>query len=46
MRRTDIKDWVRYRPNNVKGRDALVDILKYRGLLTDSDPVKQRISMK
>src|SRR5262247_3917001 len=34
---TFVKDWFRYESHFVHGRDSLVDILKERGLLSDSD---------
>src|SRR5262249_45125074 len=33
---TFVKDWFRYESHFVHGRDSLVDILKERGLLTES----------
>src|SRR5438876_5744351 len=32
-----VKDWFRYESHFVHGRDSLVDILKERGLLSESD---------
>src|SRR5258707_887944 len=37
---TFVKDWFRYESHFVHGRDSLVDILKERGLLSESDAVK------
>src|SRR5207248_4138752 len=34
---TFVKDWFRYESHFVHGRDSLVDILKERGLLSESD---------
>src|SRR5437870_3783131 len=34
---TFVKDWFRYESHFVYGRDSLVDILKERGLLSESD---------
>src|SRR5262249_31447065 len=36
---TFVKDWFRYESHFVHGRDSLVDILKERGLLSESDAV-------
>src|SRR2546429_9652907 len=36
---TFVKDWLRYESHFVHGRDSLVDILKERGLLSESDAV-------
>src|SRR5436189_6174391 len=38
-RSSDLKDWFRYESHFVHGRDSLVDILKERGLLSESDAV-------
>src|SRR5207249_8529253 len=38
-----IKDWFRYESHFVLGRDSLVDILKERGLLSESDAVQPLI---
>src|SRR5690606_14335921 len=40
---TFVKDWVRYESHFVHGRDSLVDILKERGLLSESDAVQPLI---
>src|SRR5258707_15781398 len=37
---TFVKDWFRYEPHFVHGRDFLVDILKERGLLSESVAVQ------
>src|SRR5256885_7680306 len=37
---TFVKDWFRYESHFVHGRDSLVDILKERGLLSESDAVQ------
>src|SRR2546428_12294132 len=37
---TFVKDWFRYASHFVHGRDSLVDILKERGLVSDSDDIK------
>src|SRR5207244_2620571 len=37
---TFVKDWFRYESHFVHGRDSLVDILKERGLLSESDDLK------
>src|SRR5207237_552997 len=36
---TFVKDWFRYESHFVHGRDSLVDILKERGLLSESDAI-------
>src|SRR5205809_3766186 len=36
---TFVKDWFRYESHFVHGRDSLVDILKERGLLSESDEI-------
>src|SRR5262245_29570126 len=36
---TFVKDWFRYESHFAHGRDSLVDILKERGLLSESDAV-------
>src|SRR5205807_4516619 len=38
---TFVKDWFRYESHFVHGRDSLVDILKERGLLSESDAVQR-----
>src|SRR5438477_4910653 len=38
--RSFVKDWFRYESHFVHGRDSLVDILKERGLLSESDAVQ------
>src|SRR5256885_16972873 len=43
---TFVKDWVRYESHVVHGRDSLVDILKERGLLPESDDVQPLIGKK
>src|SRR5262249_5882767 len=43
---TFVKDWFRYESHFVHGRDSLVDILKERGLLTESDGVPTLIGKK
>src|SRR5476651_2809771 len=43
---TFVKDWFRYESHFVHGRDSLVDILKERGLLSDSDAVQPLIGKK
>src|SRR5207244_13253819 len=40
---TFVKDWFRYESHFVLGRDSLVDILKERGLLYESDAVQSLI---
>src|SRR2546421_10316952 len=40
---TFVKDWFRYESHFVHGRDSLVDILKERGLLSESDAVQPPI---
>src|SRR2546426_1086503 len=37
---TFVKDWFRYESHFVHGRDSLVDILKERALLSESDAVQ------
>src|SRR5690625_3271246 len=37
---TFVKDWFRYESHFVHARDSLVDILKERGLLSESDAVQ------
>src|SRR5436190_24201946 len=37
---TFVNDWFRYESHFVHGRDSLVDILKERGLLSESDAVR------
>src|SRR5207247_8885375 len=43
---TFVKDWFRYESHFVYGRDSLVDILKERGLLSESDAVQPLIGKK
>src|SRR5699024_5822328 len=43
---TFVKDWFRYESHFVHGRDSLVDILKERGLLSESDAVQPIIGKK
>src|SRR6185503_5796379 len=43
---TFVKDWFRYEAHFVHGRDSLVDILKERGLLSESDAVQPLIGKK
>src|SRR4051794_24339806 len=43
---TYVKDWFRYESHFVHGRDSLVDILKERGLLSESDAVQPLIGKK
>src|SRR2546427_10494306 len=43
---TFVKDWFRYESHFVHGRDSLVDILKERGLLSDSTGVHPLIDIK
>src|SRR5205814_1161879 len=43
---TFVKDWCRYESYFVSGRDSLVDILKERGLLSESDAVQPLIGKK
>src|SRR5688500_16389488 len=43
---TFVKDWIRYESHFVHGRDSLVDILKERGLLSESDAVQPLIGKK
>src|SRR5262245_41537696 len=43
---TFVKDWFRYELHFVHGRDSLVDILKERGLLSESDAVQPLIGKK
>src|SRR6516162_11562030 len=40
-----VKDWFRYESHFVHGRDSLVDILKDRGLLSESDAVQPLIGI-
>src|SRR5436305_15037497 len=40
---TFVKDWFRYESHFVHARDSLVDILKERGLLSESDDVQPLI---
>src|SRR5436190_148056 len=41
---TFVKDWFRYESHFVHGRDSLVDILKERGLLSESDEIPLTLS--
>src|SRR5438552_6856287 len=43
---TFVKDWFRYESHFVHGRDSLVDILKERGLLSESDAVQSLLGKK
>src|SRR5690606_14336790 len=43
---TFVKDWFRYESHFVHGGDSLVDILKERGLLSESDAVQPLIGKK
>src|SRR5690242_6057580 len=43
---TFVKDWLRCQSHFVHGRDSLVDILKERGLLSESDAVQPLIGKK
>src|SRR5258705_11376458 len=43
---TFVKDWCRYESHFVHGRDARVDILKERRLLSESDAVQPLIGKK
>lgn len=43
---TFVKDLFRYESHFVHGRDSLVDILKERGLLSESDAVQPLIGKK
>src|SRR5229473_7660056 len=43
---TFVQDWFRYESHFVHGRDSLVDILKERGLLSESDAVQPLIGKK
>src|SRR6476620_12130268 len=43
---TFVNDWFRYESHFVHGRDPLVDILKERGLLSESDAVQPLIGKK
>src|SRR5258705_12841503 len=43
---TFVKVWFRYESHFVHGRDSLVDILKERGLLSESDAVQPLIDKK
>src|SRR5437870_12318522 len=43
---TFVKDWFSYESHFVHGRDSLVDILKERGLLSESDAVQPLIGKK
>src|SRR5947209_4687279 len=42
---TFVKDWFRYESHFVHGRDSLVDILKERGLLSESDRFSRNAGM-
>src|SRR5215470_17520144 len=43
---TFVKDWLRYESHFIDGRDSLVDILKERGLLSESDADQIQIGKK
>src|SRR5438045_9041589 len=43
---TFVKDWFRYESHFDHGRDSLVDILKERGLLSESDAVQPLIGKR
>src|SRR5260221_14191555 len=43
---TFVEDWVRYESHFVHGRDSLADILKERGLLSESDPFHPLVGKK
>src|SRR5205814_10297780 len=43
---TFVKEWCRYESHFVHGRDSLVDMLKERGLLSESDDVHPLIGKK
>src|SRR5699024_5298805 len=43
---TFVKDWFRYESHFVHARDSLVDMLKERGLLSESDAVQPLIGKK
>jgi len=43
---TFVKAWFRYESHFVQGRDTLVEILKDRGLLAESDAVQRLIGKK
>jgi len=43
---TFVKDWFRYESHFVHGKDSLVDILKERGLLSESDAFQPLIGKK
>src|SRR5947207_1116910 len=43
---TFVKDWFRYESHFVLGIDSIVDILKERGLLSESDAVQPLIGKK
>src|SRR4051794_36191175 len=43
---TFVKDWFRYESHFVHGRDSLVDIVRGRRLLSESDAVQRRMDMK
>src|SRR5260370_42196657 len=43
---TFVQDWFRYESHFVHGRDSLVDILKERGLLSESDAVQPLLGKK
>src|SRR5262249_7272586 len=43
---TFVKDWLRYESHFVHGRDSLVDILKERGFLSESDAVHPLIAKR
>src|SRR5690348_18355968 len=46
MLATFVKDWFRYEPHFAHGRDSLVDSLKERGLLSQSEAEQARIGKK
>src|SRR5262249_6902150 len=43
---TFVKDWFRYESHFVHGRDSLVDILKERGLLSESDEIGRAVQQE
>src|SRR5260370_39632221 len=43
---TCVKDWFRYESHFAQGRDSLVDVLKERGLLSESDAAQPLIGTK
>src|SRR5713226_9878333 len=46
MHGTFVKDWFRYESHFVHGRDSLINIVKERGLLSESDAVQPLIGKK